>query len=197
MLVWDVTGRLRDGRMLAVALTPRQLQDLWKALGQEDAAAAHQAIWSLVAGAEQSLPFLKKQLRAVPAKEFAAERRRIAQWIADLDDDNFAKRQQASAALTKLGVAVRSDLLRALAPDPSQEVRRRIEAILETMKTQGRFADELRFPRVMEVLEQVDNELARDLLKNLAQGATDAPLTQEARASLARLGKLYAPAPKK
>jgi len=146
VLVWDVTGRLRDGRLPAVALTARQLQELWKVLGQEDAAAAHQAIWRLVAGSEQSLHFLKKQLHAVPAKELAAKRRRIAQWIADLDDDKFAKRQQATAALSKLGAKVRPDLRRALEGNPSPEVRQRIEAILAAMKDQGRFPDELRIP---------------------------------------------------
>jgi len=49
----------------------------------------------------------------------------------------------------------------------------------------------------MEVLEQVGSDAAQNLLKTVAQGAAEAPLTQEAKASLARLAKRHAAAPKK
>src|SRR5262249_52288145 len=83
VLVWDVTGRLKDGKLPNVPLTPGEVEKAWNDLG-EGAAKAHAAVWALVAAPKQAVPFLKKQLRPV---EF--DPKKLAQWIADLNHDKF------------------------------------------------------------------------------------------------------------
>jgi hypothetical protein len=75
----------------------------------------------------------------------------------------------------------------ALANNPSAEARRRLEPLLAKVERQELSSTALRQVRATEVLEHIATPEARDLLKNLAAGATEARLTQEAKAALERL----------
>src|SRR5262249_20312660 len=55
-LVWDVTGICESGRLPSLRLQPADLERLWAALAG-DARRAHGAVWHMVAGAEQAIPF--------------------------------------------------------------------------------------------------------------------------------------------
>ncbi|HYV35309.1 MAG TPA: hypothetical protein VE988_06370, partial [Gemmataceae bacterium] len=70
------------------------------------------------------------------------------------------------------------------------EVKQRLQAILKTIEN-GRAAvlppNELRELRCITVLERMATKDARKLLSELAAGAPDARLTQEASAALKRL----------
>jgi WD40 repeat protein len=46
ILVWDITGRRANVCGNAKPLTPRQLDDCWTALANEDAAKAYDAVWA-------------------------------------------------------------------------------------------------------------------------------------------------------
>ncbi len=58
---------------------------------------------------------------------------RIARLIAELDHDDFAVREQASAALRQIGPPAEAALRKALAESPSAEVRRRARALLRDL----------------------------------------------------------------
>src|SRR5262249_62047261 len=125
-LVWDVTALLREGKLPAFALSPTDMKRLWANLASEEASKAFQAIWHLAATPRQTVPFLKEWLR--PA---AIDRNKIGRLITDLDSNQFAVRQKAEAELEKLGELTEPALRKALQGQPSLELRRRAEKLLE------------------------------------------------------------------
>jgi dipeptidyl aminopeptidase/acylaminoacyl peptidase len=186
VLLWDVTGRTEQGRLQPVKLAPEEMPDLWAALAGNDAAKAHRALWKLVAGAAQSVPWFEKQLRPVPP----ADPKQVAAWIADLESEEFAARQKATAELEKWESA-QDALMKVLAGQPSLEMRRRVEQVLQTLTTLT--PERLRLQRAIEALEQIGSPEARKLLKELAQGAPSTLLTDGAKSALERLERRRAP----
>jgi RNA polymerase sigma factor (sigma-70 family) len=180
VLVWDVTGRLTSERAGAVRLSEKELTRLWAELGDEkDAARPYQAMRVLLRDPTGTMRWFREHLRPIPATAGT----QIAQWIADLDSAEFAVREKAMRELTQRGEAVEGALREALENRPSLEVRQRIKVLLERL--QG--AHRLRMLRAVEVLEHLGTLPARQVLESLARGAPDSRLTQEAKASLARL----------
>jgi hypothetical protein len=181
-LVWDLKpGRGRD---LARELTHKDLDALWGDLAGE-AGPAHRAIWVL-AGQEKVVGFLKDRLGG-KAPEGVAER--VRKLIANLDDDDFRVREAASQELTKAGSAAVPALRAALEAQPSLEVRRRVEALLEAVgpqRAEGLTGEQLRTIRAVQVLEQVGTPEAQEILRAVAKGPQDRP-AREARAALDRL----------
>ena len=59
ILVWDVTGRRKGGRLEAGDLSPDDLERLWQALAGDEAGKAWDAVWTLAASPKQGLPFFK------------------------------------------------------------------------------------------------------------------------------------------
>jgi hypothetical protein len=181
-LVWDVTGRLKAGRLEAVELTPRELETLWTSLSGAAGPRAHRALWTLVAAPQQTLPFLQARL---PLRAAAADARRIDRLVAELDDERFEVREKASNDLAALGQSAEAALRKALAGQPSPEVRLRAQELLDRLGKSG----SLRPVRVASVLEQIGTPEARRLLETLAQDASEAELRQEAKAALARMAR--------
>jgi hypothetical protein len=177
-LIWDVTGGQPPGK---VQLSPAELETLWRDLGGQGEG-AHPAIWTLALAPGQAVPFLRERLRPVPV----AEPKRLARLIADLDDDAFVVREQATRELEQLGDAAAEALRQALRRAPSPEVRQRAEALLDRLDGARMAADVLRGLRAVEALEQAGTPEARQLLEALARGAEEARLTREARAALDR-----------
>jgi WD40 repeat protein len=175
-LVWDVTslgsgGKAPDGKALA---------GLWKDLGVDDPKVVYAAVCQSVAAGDAAVARLKFDLK--PAGVIDAEK--IAGWVRQLDSDEFAQREKASQALADLGTAVETTLREALDKARSQEVRRRLEQVLEGQQKEHR-----RLGRALEVLEMIQTPAARGLLADLAKGAGDSRLTREARMALDRLEK--------
>jgi hypothetical protein len=130
LLVWDLTGRLKEGRLPPLALQPKELEQEWEALASEDAARAQGAVWTLVAS-EQALPFLEKRLQ--PARHVTPEH--LKQLIANLDDDSFDVREKAAGELAEAGEVAAMALNKALASMPSPEARVRIMRLLAQVET--------------------------------------------------------------
>jgi hypothetical protein len=107
--------------------------------------------------------------------------------IADLDSRTFAAREKASRELEALDKLVQPALRRALQGHPSPEVRMRVERLLAKLETAVASPEQLRSLRAVEALEHLGTPAARRLLAALAQGAPEARLTEEAKASLGRL----------
>src|SRR5262249_989583 len=128
ILVWDVTGRLDNGRLRSLCLAAPELEARWERLAG-DAAAAYRAVWEFGAAPEQAVPLLKGRLRPVP--RVSAEQ--IARWIADLDSDHFPVRQRAMRELEHLEELAEPALRQALEKRPSAEVQRQAKRLLEQL----------------------------------------------------------------
>ena len=185
VLVWDLT----DGLSMAAPknFTAEQLEGLWRDLTDDDAAKAHRSIWQLAGAAKKALPFLQGRLRPIPAPDA----KRVAQLLADLDSDSFKVRTKAHKELEELGEAAAASLRETAEKFPSAEVGRRVKELLDKLKTERRTPspERIRVLRAVEVLEHIGTSAACQILKDLAEGAAEAQLTQEAKASLARLAK--------
>jgi WD40 repeat protein len=181
-LLWDVTGRVKGGKLVAANPTPAELEALWTALRDEEAARAFPALWALVAAPKQTVPFLGGRLPAAAAAD-----RRIPQWIADLDDNRFPVREKAMKGLAEQGARAALPLRQALKGGLTEEARRRIEALLA--KAPGTVSDGLAVMRALHVLEQIGTPEARAVLREVAEAGGETPAGREARASLSRLEK--------
>jgi hypothetical protein len=185
VLLWDVTGRVKDGKLVAAELSGPALEAEWADLAGDDAFKAHKALWALASAPKQSLPLLREVLKPVKP----ADDKRIAQLIKDLDADDFDARETASAELEKVGEPAGPALKKALEGTPSAELRLRVTRLLERFGGQVVSADMRRRERAMEALEQMGGAEAKALLEEIAKGAPEAALTQEAKAAVKRLGK--------
>jgi WD40 repeat protein len=162
--------------------TPGGVGPLWEALREDDAARAYRAAWSLAEQPERSVAFLKDHLR--PDRP-PVNRERLRQLLADLDSNEFPKREAASRELAKLGPAIEADLRAALEKASSAEARRRLKALVEALPRELP-PEALRRLRAVRVLERIGNRDAVGLLRELAQSEDEA-LRREAGAALGRL----------
>jgi hypothetical protein len=180
-----LTALAGSGARAADPPAPDEWQQVWADLGTKDPVQADRAMTRLVDRPEQAVPFLRQRLRPAPA----ADPRRLADWLAALDSEEFAVREEATQELEKLAEVIEDPLKKALRQTRSAEVRRRIEGVLGKVKGERLSPppDRLRAARAVEVLERIDDCAARRLLANLAAGAPEAQLTVEAKSALERL----------
>jgi hypothetical protein len=155
-------------------------------LRDEDATIAYRAIRTMTAFPAQTLPLLRKHL--LPLSVGAEEARKLVSLIADLDSDDFATRERANKKLEEAGLRAEGTLQQTLAKSPSLEVRRRGLKLLEGIERKKKI-EPIQQLRALEVLEHIGTAEARALLADVAKGVPEARLTQEAKASLARLAK--------
>jgi hypothetical protein len=156
---------------------------LWEQLGG-GAERAHQAMGILDRAKEQTVAWLKDQLlRSQPP-----DSERVVRLLRELDDEQFAVREQAQTQLHRLGELVQPALRKALEGQPTAEVRRRVTRLLEQLD-RGPSPEQLRSLRAIEVLERLGTPEARKVLEELAKGTALARQTQEATASLDRLAR--------
>jgi WD40 repeat protein len=180
-----LTG-LSDGTILVWNITPdrpagNDLERLRADLGSGDARAAYRAVHTLAASPAQTIAYFKEHLRPAPER---MDPKRVAQLIADLDSDEFKVREKATTELAKLDESAVPALHRALASQPSAEVRQRLERLLARYRVPS--SEALRALRTVWVLERIGTVEARQLLQKLASGAM-APQTSAAQEALERL----------
>src|SRR5262249_32441985 len=89
ILLWDVTSGRRAPRQPAEKSGNGHLERWWADLADKDARKAHAAIWGLCLAPEDAVKFLGVRLH--PALAVPAEK--IQQRIADLDSDEFQRRE--------------------------------------------------------------------------------------------------------
>jgi WD40 repeat protein len=185
MLLWNVKDLVDESRRRKADPSNRQLEEFWKDLGSGDAAQAYRAVWGLAKVPHKALPLLRQRLRPVPQ----LDSKLVARLVADLEHERYVVRQRAARELERLGDLAEPALRRALDGDPSLELRRRAEQLLE--KTGGPVTDpdQLRTLRAVEALEHAGTAEARQLLEELARGSAEARQTREARLALQRLAR--------
>jgi RNA polymerase sigma factor (sigma-70 family) len=177
---------LRAAQLKPVDLSADQLKALWDDLKRDDPK-GFEATDTLIAGAKHAVPFLGETVKPAGPPKVPEK---LAQWIKDLDSDEFAVRQKATEELQKAGKLAEKPLRDALRGTPSLEARTRMTQLLE--KLGGRTPptpDERRSARVIDVLEEIATPEARAVLEKLAQGDARAEQTQLAKAALDRLSK--------
>jgi hypothetical protein len=168
------------GAIGAPGATPDDLGPLWDDLAGNDALRADLAVWRLAGAGPRAVALVRERLRPPPTP--APER--VARLIADLDSEDFDARERASAELTADIEAAAPALRRALAADPSVELRLRIEALLADRDPTP---EQRRRLRAVRVLEGTGVAEGRALLQSLAQGDERFDLTKAAAAALRRL----------
>ncbi len=172
ILIWDLSAAAGPPR--SSPLSAKELSGLWADLSGGDAMKAFQAIHRLAAAPEQTLPFLRKHLKPVPAPN----EKYVRQLVDMLDSADFPTRQKAAEELEKQADSTAGLLRQIMAKDkPSLEVRRRLQQILDALENKP---ETLRASRVMEVLEWIATPEAVRLIGELAGGAAKAPLTRQA-----------------
>jgi WD40 repeat protein len=187
-LIWDVTSRSPTGKLEPVTLTPKELDTLWLGLGGDDAARAYRAIWTMAADPRTSVAFLATHARPVAPLD-AARRKQIAKLLADLDNEDFEVRDKAHRELEKLGDTAAPELRKVLEREPTDEVRRHVEDLLQKLQAPAKIRERLQALRANEVLEKIGSTEARQVLKSLAAGALESAITQDAKAALERLAR--------
>jgi RNA polymerase sigma factor (sigma-70 family) len=180
-VVWDLTGRLRQAPTWGKPLTPTDFQQAWTALAGNDAPQAFRMMQKLVGSPRDAVAYLGERLKPVAA----ADAKHIARLIADLNSSVFLTRERAARELDQLGEGALAACRAALAGNPSEEVRRRLEAHVK--KATGLSPQRLRTIRALAVLEMCGTVEARAVLAALAEGAPEADLTQQAMAARKRL----------
>ncbi len=185
ILLWDLSGLSRPARSPAVSLPARDVESLWGDLAGDDAGKAMQGIQKLAGAPREAVAYFRERLK--PAT--GVDAKKIAQWVAGLDSEEFAVRQEAAQELEKVGEAAVPALQKLLANPPSLEARKKAEQILEKVTVQTLSTEQLRLVRALEVLEQVGTGEAREMLEALAKGAPGALATREAQAALDRLAR--------
>ncbi|HZU37420.1 MAG TPA: hypothetical protein VFA18_15960, partial [Gemmataceae bacterium] len=158
-----------------------QLETRWFELAR-DGFRAHRAIGELTA-AHGAVQFLSAHLKPVaqPSKSQWHE------WLTQLGSKSFSKRQAAERELARVSEMLEPELILALSTTSDAEVRRRLARVLLKVDSVETRPEELRELRALEVLEHIGTAEARHVLQKLTQGAPNARLTRDAKATLARL----------
>ena len=129
----------------------------------------------------EAVAILKSNLK--PARPL--DMQQVRNWIADLDHNQFAVREKASAELAKVAECYEVPLRQALDQSTSPESRRRLQKLLEQTEPS---AERLRQSRAVEVLERIGTPESLAVLPDLAKGADGEALTLDAQAALKRCG---------
>jgi WD40 repeat protein len=186
ILLWDAASARKGlSQPQTVSLAARDLESLWSDLAGEDATKALQSAHKLTAGSAQAAAFLSKHLQ--PAARVDPEK--IKGWIADLDSEQFAVRQEASGNLLKVGEQAVPALQELLNSTPPLETRKRAESLVYRLTSGTLTSEQLRLVRAVESLERMGTPEARRLLQTLSEGAAGTLTTREALAALKRFGR--------
>jgi hypothetical protein len=174
--VWS----LRPAEVIAVKDAPERV---WTELASKDAPTAYRAVWSLVNDPAGGADMLRRKMPGVK-KQFDDDL--LRKLIAQLDDEDFEKREEAEKRLAEVGEPAGPVLRGALANSTSAEQRRRLGNLLALLQ-RGRTAEELRILRAVGALELSRAPGALALLREWASGVPGVLLTDQAREALARV----------
>ncbi len=186
-LIWDVTPSAKGPPKAAAPLSPKELELLWEALTNADAARAYWAIGVLAADAPRSVAFLENRLIETHTAPRPPSEAQIAGWIADLDHPRFAVRQHATRQLEAQGDRVETALRLASKSQISLEARCRVDDLLAKLDAAELTPQQLRVERAVAVLERLGTADARLSLSRLTDSSLDRHIRTQAQAAIDRL----------
>ncbi len=182
--VWDVSRSRTPGRAPA-APTGQELRNLWTELVTGSPDESVRAYRALRAWERPATELLRKELQSQAMS--ADDATRIAQWISDLDARRFTRREQATAALARVGDRARPALEHALHGWTSPEARRRLEDLLVRIEDGRALSPEAtRVLPALDLLEAIGTNEARAVLEWLTREAAETALRREAQTVLDR-----------
>ncbi len=165
LLVWDVVGAA-DRWPQPVPADDKEVRAAWDDLASADARRAFAGLQVLAAAPDQSIPLVRDILRPVAPVDTA----NVDKLLANLDSDDFATREKATADLLAVGDQAETRIRAFLAGNPPLEAHRRAEQILSALTSPSTSASRLREYRALEMLERAGTSAARELLRDLANG---------------------------
>jgi hypothetical protein len=170
--------RSNQGRLNEAAL-----RQLWTELKAPDARRAFDAQLRIVSQGENTIPFLSAQIRHAVAETQAMER-----LIRDLDSDDFAVRETASAMLLLFDRAAYQPLLQERS-SMSAEVRRRAEALIASLDSPFVTSPSLlQLLRAVSCIERIPGADAVSILQEIRKGPPKSRLTIACHSALTRKG---------
>ena len=177
ILAWAVPGKLS---------TPKpSFPESWLELANEDVVRGNAALWQMASAPRESAVFLDKQIATV-----LVDPKKIDRLFADLNSEVFAVRERATQDLEKYGRWMEGRLEAALRNPPTLESRRRLERMINILRSAGAMSlkqERLRMHRVLSILEQAATPEAKKVLEALSNGAPEPDLQREAELALKRI----------
>jgi hypothetical protein len=148
-------------------LTDVRLQQLWVELGSPDELVSSSAVWSLVAGRREAIPFLVKSVKIPERKGPPAlvDAATVRPLINDLNHFRHLTRDAAAEELFRLGDGVLPHLRKA-ADASDGEAKARLNRMLARWVARTGL-DDVRLRRCATVLRLVDAPEARELLTKI------------------------------
>jgi hypothetical protein len=183
VLLWDLTFSAAGAK--AGKLPAKELDGLWSALNSADGRSGYEAMRRLAASPADAAALVAKHI--TPAKGKVVKKEVIERWLADLEGKRFGQREAAMRELAAAGKDAEAALRKVLRGKPPLELRRRVEQLLLKLEPRAPTPDMVRPLRALELLEKLGTPESRKLLEKLAAGKPTHWLTEEAKASLARL----------
>ncbi len=186
-LIWDLSPYAKALPKAAAPLSPKELELLWKALADADAARAHWAIGVLAADPPRSVAFLERRLIENHRASPPPTEEQVAAWIADLDHPRFTVRNGAMRRLEELGDGAETALRSVRQEGLSLEARCRVQELLAKLDAAELTPDQLRTQRAVVVLERLATADARRVLTRIAEDAPEKCVRTEAQWAVERL----------
>lgn len=151
----DVSRAVETAQPKPTELSDEDLGKLWTALS-DDTPKAYQAIGRLISDPKKTVPFLEGNLAKAAVAAFDAKQ--VAKLLADLDSDDYAVREKASAGLATLGKPIEQQLRDEMAKTDSLEVTKRLRTLLATLKDVP--SSDVLAIRAVETLERIGDKSA-------------------------------------
>jgi|RhiMethySRZTD1v2_1073278.scaffolds.fasta_scaffold81877_2 hypothetical protein len=151
----------------AKALSDARLKQLWVELGSPDEMVSSSAVWSLVAGRREAIPYLIKSVK-IPERKGAptpVDAATVRPLIEDLNHFRYLTREAAADELFRLGDGVLPHLRKAAESADGQAKARLTDVINQWVARTG--LDDVRLRRCAAVLRRVDAPEARELLTRI------------------------------
>ncbi len=183
---FDGTGLVWDLRLTSLADKPAMKVDadkLWDELATRDAKLSRAVLAQLAGDADGTLKRVEKQLRPY----FAPDAAELDRLVMQLESAAFAERQAAFTKLDGYGPPIVAGLRARFRLPATLEGQRRVQQLLEKHDPVDIAPQRLRELRALELLEEIAGPRVEKLLAALAAGSPEAPLTHDARSTLARL----------
>lgn len=185
ILLWALPETGRVGRSARGEIEGDPLLWAWGYLADPAASWGHQAIIRLASEGDKAVAFLEDKLLALQT----ADGEEVKKHVADLDADDFARREAAERALRAMGPSVEGVLREALEGSPSPEMKTRIMAILGSFAARylPKGGEGLRRLRSVQVLERIASPASARLLEALVRKW---PSLREGRAAQGALDRV-------
>jgi hypothetical protein len=180
-LEWDARRLAAAGTGKLRAPDDSEMNDLWESLADADPFQTYRTARLLATDPQRALAFLQGRLQPVPA----GNTQQIAQLVADLQNPSGAVRRKAMAGLRQHGEPALGALLKMA--QNNQGFNQNVSMMINKLDSVHHTPDRQRSVKAVQVLEQIGNAEAKQLLEKLAKGAAGARLTTAAQASLDRL----------